>query len=150
MGTITKYILGLACACLVVFGIYLKGYQDAELEASQEKAQELIRLNNEREVERVATQKAIGDISKGWQDYLQNREALATRTINGLRSDGIRLSVQLADATVCSVTGDCRSVPNGRAELHQNTSRFLVEQAQRADTQVNALQQIVRRLQKDK
>ncbi|WP_081005982.1 hypothetical protein [Pseudomonas asplenii] len=146
----TKILLGFVCACLVAFGIYSKGHYDATLKASQERAEELIRTNNEREVQREETQKALNEISNNWQRYSQESKSVADRTIDRLRSDGIGLSVQLADATVCNVTGYCRSVPNGRAELHQDTSRFLIEQANRADEQVKALQQVVRRLQGDK
>lgn len=150
MSPLTKTLLGLVCACLVVFGIYSKGYHDADLKASHEKAQELLDLNTKQEEERAATQKALNEVSKNWQAYSAESKAMSQRTIDKLRNDGIGLSVQLADATVCNVTGSCRPVPNGRAELHQDTSRFLVEQAQRADEQVKALQQIVRRLQGEK
>ncbi|QVW21412.1 hypothetical protein KJF94_15980 [Pseudomonas hormoni] len=150
MGTLSKIILGLACACLLAFGIYSKGWHDRDLKASNDKAQELLQLNSEREEERAATQKVLNEISRNWQDYSTNSKAMAQRTIDMLRNDGIRLSVQLADSTVCNVTGSCRSVSNGNAELHPNTSRFLIEQAQRADEQVTALQQIVRRLQGEK
>ncbi|MBM1189344.1 hypothetical protein GYN01_00305 [Pseudomonas weihenstephanensis] len=150
MGTITKIILGLACACLLVLGIYSKGWHDRDLKASNDKAQELVKLNSEREEERAATQKALNEVSKNWQDYSANSKAVANRTIDRLRADGIRLSVQLADSTVCNVTGSCGPISNGKAELHPDTSRFLIEQAQRADEQVTALQQIVRRLQGEK
>lgn len=150
MGTLTKIILGLACACLLAFGIYAKGWHDRDVKASNEKAQERIQLNSEREEERAATQKALNEVSNNWQDYSANSKAVADRTIDRLRADGIRLSVQLADSTVCNVTGSCGPVSNGKAELHPDTSRFLIEQAQRADEQVTALQQIVRRLQGEK
>ncbi|WAT31179.1 hypothetical protein OZ428_12840 [Pseudomonas sp. GXZC] len=150
MGTITKIFLGLACACLLALGIYSKGWHDRDIKASNEKAQAQIQFNSKREEERAATQKALNEVSKNWQVYSANSKGMAQRTIDRLRDDGIRLSVKLADSTVCNVTGSCGPVSNGKAELHQDTSRFLIEQAQRADEQVNALQQIVRRLQGEK
>lgn len=146
--TTTKFVLGLLCACLFTFGVYLKGYSDSNSKHAQEAADAQIAFNRRQEEERDNSQKALADISKQWQAYLQTQSAMADRTISGLRNDGVRLSVELADARVCAVTGNCGPITNGRAELSDNASRFFIGQAQRADAQVKALQQTINELQR--
>jgi uncharacterized membrane protein len=99
------------------------------------------------EQQRDHYQGELNAISQEWQERLKDAEGNAKRTIAGLRTDGYRLRIELADATVCSVTGDCGPEPDGRAELHPRAAEFLVGQAQRADAQVGALQATIRQLQ---
>lgn len=120
-------------------------YRDgkAEQEALIAENTHLKQLN----VERASLQGALDEISGAW--FAENRKVQgdADRAIAQLRADGIRLRVQLADALVSSVTGNGGSEPNDRAELHPDASRFLVGEAKRADAQVRALQETVRKLQ---
>lgn len=146
MNTLTKGLLGLLCACLIFLGIYFKGYNDSDQKHLNEANTTALVFRQKQEEEREQSQKALADISQQWQAYLANKSSLSQGTINRLRADGIRLSVELADARVCAVTGSCGPVPNGRAELSDNTSRFLVEQAQRADAQVTGLQKTIQEL----
>ncbi|MEJ3666525.1 lysis system i-spanin subunit Rz [Stutzerimonas stutzeri] len=120
-------------------------YRDgkADKEALAQQNTHLIQLNKERE----ALQGALDEISGAWHAENRKVQGDADRTIATLRSDGIRLRVQLADAVVSSVTGNSGSDPDGRAELHPDASRFLVGEAKRADAQVRALQETVRKLQ---
>lgn len=147
MNALTKGLLGLACACLIALGIYFKGYSDSDTKHQNEAVKAELAFNKKQEEEREKSQAALADISKQWQAYLAQKSAVAQGTIDRLRADGISLSVELADVRVCAITGSCGPVPNGRAELSENTSRFLIEQAQRADAQVTALQQTIRELQ---
>ena len=147
MNTLTKGLLGLLCACLLFLGIYFKGYNDSDQKHLNEATKTALVFRQKQEEEREQSQKALADISQQWQAYLANKSALSQGTIDRLRDGGIRLSVELADARVCAVTGSCGPVTNGRAELSDNTSRFLIEQAQRADAQVIGLQNVVKELQ---
>lgn len=147
MNTLTKGLLGLACACLIVLWVYFKGYHDSDTKHLLEAQSAELTFNRKQEEEREKSQAALADISKQWQAYLAQKSSVAQGTIDRLRADGISLRVQLADATVRSVTSDGRPIPNGYADLSENTSRFLIEQAQRADAQVTALQQTIRELQ---
>ena len=147
MNTLTKGLLGLLCACLLFLGIYFKGYSDSDRKHLNEATQTALVFRQKQEEEREQSQKALADISQQWQAYLSKKSALSQGAIDRLRANGISLSVELADARVCAVTGSCGPVPNGRAELSDNTSRFLIEQAQRAGAQVTGLQNVVKELQ---
>ena len=147
MTSITKGLLGLLCACLVVLGIYFKGYHDSDQKHIKEAAETALAYRQKQEEERELSQKALADISLQWQAYLADQSKLAQGTISRLRDAGISLRVKLADATVRSVTSAGRPVPDGYADLSEDTSRFLIEQAQRADRQVTSLQQTIRELQ---
>lgn len=147
MTTLTKGLLGLLCACLVVLGIYFKGYHDSDQKHLKEAAETALAYRQKQEEERELSQKALADISLQWQAYLADQSKLAQGTISRLRDAGIGLRVKLADATVRSVTSAGRPVPDGYADLSEDTSRFLIEQAQRCDAQVMGLQGVIRELQ---
>lgn len=147
MTSLTKGLLGLLCACLVVLGIYFKGYHDSDQKHLKEATETALVFRQKQEEERELSQKALADISVQWQTYLANQPKVAQRTIDRLRNDNISLLVKLGDATVRSVTSSGRPVPNGYAELHTDTSRFLIEQAQRCDAQVTGLQGVIKELQ---
>lgn len=146
MTPLTKGLLGFLCACLIALGIYFKGYHDSDTKHLHEATQAALAYRTKQEEEREASQKALAEISQQWQAHLENKTALAQGAIDRLRDDGISLRVKLADATVRSITSPGGPVADGYAELHPNTSRFLVEQAQRADAQVTALQKIIHEL----
>jgi hypothetical protein len=127
--------------------VYAKGHSDATDSLTLKYTSEQLTASQALEEERATTQRALADLSNNWQAHLAASKASANRTVNGLRSDGIRLSVALADSTVRCVTGDGRSISNGRAELREDSAEFLVGEAQRADAQVTYLQGVVKTLQ---
>ena len=127
--------------------IYAKGHSDATDSLTLQYQTQQLAAARQLEVERETTQRALADISKNWQSYLASSKGNADRVLNDLRSNGISLQVKLNDALVSCVTSSGGPVPNGYAELHPDTSRFLIEQAQRADAQVSGLQETVRALQ---
>ncbi len=126
---------------------YAKGHSDATDTLTLKHQTEQLAAARQLEVERETTQRALADVSKNWQAYLSTSKASADRTIAGLRSNGISLSVALADATVKCVTADGRPLADGRAELRESDGRFLIEQAQRADAQVKGLQDSIKTIQ---
>ena len=137
-------------AFLVFAGLglaYAKGHSDATDKLTLEHQAAQLAAVRQLEVERETTQRTLADISKKWQSYLSTSSASADRTIAGLRDRGIGLQVKLNDALVSCVKRDGGQLVDGRADLHPDTSRFLVEQAQRADAQVRGLQDTVRALQ---
>ena len=135
---------------LVLAGLgltYTKGHSDATDSMTIKHQTEQLAAARQLEVERETTQRALADQSKEWQNYLSTSKASADRTIASLRSDGIRLSVAASDATVRCVTGDGRSLADGRVELRDDFASALIREAQRADAQVKGLQGAVRSLQ---
>ncbi|WYW04300.1 Rz-like spanin [Pseudomonas phage vB_PpuP-Kompost-2] len=127
--------------------VYAKGHSDATDSLTLEHQAQQLAAARQLEVERDTTQRALADLSKEWQAYIATSKASADRTIADLRGNGIRLSVALADSTVRCVTGDGRSLADGRAELREDVSQFLIGEAQRADAQVKALQGTIKTLQ---
>ena len=147
MTTITKGLLGFLCACLLALGIYFKGYTDSDTKHLKEATQTALVFRQKQEEEREQSQRALADISQQWQAYLSKKSLLSQGTIDRLRSDGISLRVKLADASVRSISSTGVPIPDGYADLSDDTSRFLIEQAQRADAQVIGLQSVVKELQ---
>lgn len=127
--------------------VYAKGHSDATDSMTLKIQEDQLTAARLLEEERATTQRTLADLSKNWQAHLATSKASANRTIDDLRGNGVRLSVALSDATVRCVTGDGRSLSNGRAELHKDTSEFLIGEAQRADAQVTYLQGVVKTLQ---
>lgn len=115
----------------------------AQKEALTAQNEHLQQLNKEREV----AQGALNEISRNWQEYLAKQSRTAAGVVSKLRSDGIGLRIELADAKVCAVTGRCGPDADGRAELSDRSSEFLIGQARKADEQVKALQGVVKALQ---
>lgn len=127
--------------------IYVKGRTD-EAEAHTKKLNDAqIALMKQKEEHRVQLQETQSKIESEWRQKNQLVASAAARTVDELRGSNIRLSVKLADATVASVTDGNQCRADGRAELHRETSEFLIGEAQRADAQVKALQATIRNLQ---
>lgn len=139
--------LGVLLALSALGMAYMKGHSDATDTLTIEHQSAQLAAARQLEVERETTQRTLAEISKNWQDYVATSQSTAARTVADLRSRNVGLSVQLADATVRCVTGDGRPLADGRAELRTDAAEFLIEQAQRADRQVKALQETVKTLQ---
>lgn len=144
---IAKAVGAFFVVALVIGLTFAWGYSVRDDEAEREALTAQTTFQEQLEREREASQGALNDISKNWQAHLAKAQGDADRTVSQLRADGIRLRVELADAKVCAVTGDCGPDADGRAELSDRAAAFLVGQAKRADEQVKALQQAVRVLQ---
>lgn len=127
--------------------IYVKGRTD-EAEAHTKKLNDAqIALMKQKEEHRVQLQETQSKIESEWRQKNQLVASAAARTVDELRGSNIRLSVKLADATIASVTDGNQCRADDRAELHRETSEFLIGEAQRADAQVKALQATIRNLQ---
>lgn len=126
---------------------YAKGHADATKSLTITHQEQMLEATQKLEEERERTQTALNAQSTAWQEHVAKSKELADRTIADLRSRGIRLQVKLNDSIVSCITSDGRPVVDGRADLSEDTSRFLIEQAQRADAQVKYLQGTVKSLQ---
>lgn len=147
MNPLYRALVGLLGTVVILGAVYFAGDHNATQRANYKAEQVLTQTLRKQEEERADAQRAMADISKQWQTYTAEREARSNAVLSSLRDSGIRLQVQLADAKRDSVTNSGRPLANGYAELHENTSRFLIGEAQRCDAQVSALQQTIRRMQ---
>ena len=127
--------------------IYAKGYSDSTETHTKKLNEAQIELLNQKEAHRVQLQETQSALEAEWRQKNALVQSAAARTVDELRSSNVRLSVKLADVTVASVTGGDQCRADGRAELHRETSEFLIGEAQRADSQVKALQATIRNLQ---
>lgn len=127
--------------------VYAKGRSDENIQWVAKTQSEQLQAQAKQEAEREQYTKALAAQSKEWQDYNASSQESARRVVADLRSRGIGLSVELADAKVRCVTGDGRPLADGRAELREETSTALVRIARDADAQVRALQGTVKTLQ---
>lgn len=135
---------------LVLAGLgltYAKGHSDATDLLTLKYQSEQLTAVKALEEERETTQRALAGISTEWQTYLAESKSAADRTLNDLRGRNVSLQVKLSDSIVSCVKRDGGLITDGRADLSEDTSRFLIEQAQRADAQVIGLQKTVRALQ---
>lgn len=146
---IAKAVGAFFVVALVMGLTFAWGYSVRDHKAEQEALTAQITFREQLDKERKASQGELDAISKQWQQKLKDHQADAAGTVAKLRADGVRLRVELADARVCAVTGHCGPDSDGKAELSSRAAEFLVGQAKRADDQVEALQAVIRSLQKE-
>lgn len=125
---------------------YCKGHSDATEAAKARQTAALLEQSEKFNEEREKAQKDLDAISADWRKQLADLKKDTGSTIAGLRSNGVRLSVALADAKVRCVTGDGRPLADGRAELRGDFAEALVGEAKRADATVRALQGAIKKL----
>lgn len=140
-----KWIKWVAAVAFMV-ALWGAGFMQAKSNYEKQQLDDTVSLLQQKETQREQMQTGLDFSGAAWRKALQANSADAKRIRAGLNDAGIRLSVALADNTVCTVTGGNRPVTNGRAELSTDTSEFLIGQAKRADDQVKALQGVVKQL----
>jgi hypothetical protein len=146
---IAKAVGAFFVVALVIGLTFAWGYSVRDNKAQQEALTAHITYQTNLEEARKASQGELNAISTDWRQKARTTAAEAAGTVAKLRADGIRLRVELADATVCAVTGNCGPGADGKSELSSRAAEFLVGQAKRADDQVGALQAVVKSLQKE-
>lgn len=103
-------------------------------------------------VERVeanaATQKAVNEVAKRYQEELAALEGSTDRIIDDLHRDNKRLRVRIK--TTRSSQGVSRCEPDGRAELDDRDAKRILAVTQKGDAWIKALQDTIRELQKEK
>lgn len=134
-------------ALLVLVLTFTLGYQVRDSKANRESLQAQLTYTTQLEEARKGMQEAMNDLSTKWLAHQKGAKEQAAGTVSRLTDAGITLRVRLADAKVASVLDSNRREPYVTAELHGDTSRFLIGEAQRADTQVTLLQEAIRTLQ---
>lgn len=115
---------------------------------TKEVQSEYIKNAEARESERIAVQGAVNKVSKDYQDQLAELEGSTDRIIADLHSDGKRLRVKLK-ATGGTTEGINRCFPDGKAELDDGDAKRLIAVSKKGDLWIEALQETIRRLQKE-
>lgn len=95
---------------------------------------------------RLAVQAEVNKVSKRFQDEMSSLEGSTDRIIADLNRDNKRLRVKVNTSGITE-SDISRCFPNGRVELHPETSKSLIRIVQEADLKEKALQDTIRRLQ---
>ena len=139
-------LLRQAVPWLVAGLLFCSGYWVADNKWEAKVNNEYITKLEARENQRVAVQGEIDKVSAEWQDKMSSLEGSTDRIIADLQSDNKRLRVKV-NTSGLTESDISRCFPNGRVELHPETSKSLIRIAQEADLKEKALQDTIRRLQ---
>lgn len=139
-------LLRQAVPWLVAGLLFCSGYWVADNKWEEKVSNEYITKLEARENQRVAVQGEIDKVSAEWQDKMSALEGSTDRIIADLNRDNKRLRVKV-NTSGLTESDISRCFPNGRVELHPETSKSLIRIAQEADLKEKALQDTIRRLQ---
>lgn len=131
---------------LLTLCIYNKGYESGYnkrqvevIKLEQEYAKKMRESNME-------AQRRLDEVSRGYQQKLQDVQMATSATIDRLNADNKRLYVRVK-STTCNSSSH-RPEPTHRAELDETTTRKLIEITKRGDEWIKALQNTIKNLQK--
>ena len=130
---------------LVAGLLFASGYWVADNKWEAKVNEEYITKLEARESQRTAIQARVDEVSAEWQDKMSALEGSTDRLINDLNRDNKRLLVKVKTSGL-SEPDYSRCFPNGRVELHPETSKSLIRITQEADLKEKALQETIRRL----
>lgn len=138
-------LLRQAVPWLVAGLLFCSGYWVADNKWEAKVNNEYITKLEARENQRATVQAAIDKVSKDWQDKMSELEGSTDRVISDLNRDNKRLRVKV-NTSGLSEPDYSRCFPDGRVELHPETSKRLIRITQEADLKEKALQDTIRRL----
>lgn len=130
---------------LVAGLLFASGYWVADNKWEAKVNEEYITKLEARESQRTAIQARVDEVSAEWQDKMSSLEGSTDRIINDLNRDNRRLRVKVNTSGI-SESDYSRCFPDGRVELHPETSKSLIRITQEADLKEKALQDTIRRL----
>lgn len=139
-------LLRQAVPWLVAGLLFCSGYWVADNKWEAKVNNEYITKLEARENQRATVQGEIDKVSKDWQDKMSALEGSTDRIIADLNRDNKRLRVKVKPSGI-SESDYSRCFPDGRVELHPETSKSLIRITQEADLKEKALQDTIRRLQ---
>ena len=135
---LTKRLIIGAFFALLVISIYNKGHESGYnkrqvevIKLEQEYVKKLDLLN-------VVAQRRLDEVSRGYQQELQDLQTSTSNIIDKLNSDNKRLYVRIKSTS----NSNCSHRPESsyRAELDEATTRKLIEITKRGDAWIKALQ----------
>ena len=140
-----RLIVG-AFFALLVMSVYNKGYESGYnkkqvevIKLEQEYAKKLSETNLE-------AQRRLDEVSRGYQQELQDLQVSTSATIDKLSADNKRLYVRIKSTSDSKCTH--RPEPSYRAELDEGTTRKLIEITKRGDAWIRALQDTIKQKEK--
>lgn len=139
-------LLRQAVPWLVAGLLFCSGYWVADNKWEAKVNDEYITKLEARENQRATVQAEIDKVSAEWQDKMSSLEGSTDRIIADLNRDNKRLRVKV-NTSGLTESDVSRCFPNGRVELHPETSKSLIRITQEADLKEKALQDTIRRLQ---
>lgn len=142
-------LLRQALPWLVAGLLFCSGYWVADNKWEAKVSNEYITKLEARENQRAAVQGEIDKVSAEWQDKMSALEGSTDRVISDLNRDNKRLRVKVNTSGVTE-SDYSRCFPDGRVELHPETSKSLIRITQEADLKEKALQDTIRKLQQEK
>lgn len=142
-------LLRKALPWLVAGLLFCSGYWVADTKWEAKVNNEYITKLEARENQRAAVQGEIDKVSAEWQDKMSALEGSTDRIIADLNRDNKRLRVRV-NTSGLTESDVSRCFPNGRVELHPETSKSLIRITQEADLKEKALQDTIRKLQQNK
>lgn len=135
-----------AAPWLLAAVMFAGGYHTANNKWEAKVNDEYITKLEARENQRATVQAEIDKVSAEWQDKVSALEGSTDRIIDDLNRDNKRLRVRV-NTSGLTESDVSRCFPNGRVELHPETSKSLIRITQEADLKEKALQDTIRRLQ---
>ena len=135
-----------AAPWLLAAVMFAGGYHTANNKWEAKVNDEYITKLEARETQRTAVQAEIDKVSAEWQGKMSALEGSTDRIIADLNRDNKRLRVRV-NTSGLTESDISRCFPNGRVELHPETSKSLIRITQEADLKEKALQDTIRRLQ---
>ena len=138
--------LNRAAPWLLAAVMFAGGYHTANNKWEAKVNDEYITKLEARENQRATVQAEIDKVSAEWQDKMSALEGSTDRIIDDLNRDNKRLRVRV-NTSGLTESDVSRCFPNGRVELHPETSKSLIRITQEADLKEKALQDTIRRLQ---
>lgn len=138
----------LVCLALFGSGAWI-GHSVTASNYKQRISNEYITRVESADQQRRTTQAAVDKVSAKYQDDIAGLEGSTDRVIADLRNSNHGLYVKLK-ATSGKTTGDGRCLVDGKAELNEESSRKLIAVTERGDKWIEALQNTVKALQKEK
>lgn len=134
---------------LVAGLLFCSGYWVADTKWEAKVNDEYITKLQAADRTRTSVQREVSRIAKEYQDKMSELEGSTDRVIADLNRDNKRLRVKV-NTTGITESDYSRCFPDGRVELHPETSKSLIRITQEADLKEKALQDTIRRLQQEK
>ena len=139
---LTRRLIVGAFFALIVISVYNKGYESGY----NKKQVEVIKLEQEYakklSTSNLEAQRRLDEVSRSYQQELQDLQTSTSATIDKLSSDNKRLYVRIKSTSDTSCSH--RPEPSYRAELDEGTARKLIEITKRGDAWIKALQDTIK------